>query len=77
MHKNNEAAIENNQQNVGLKVPIFRLYYITMYFADIKFPDQESLTTQAFAFSSFKKQAPKSLSWLSYNLSTGCRRITK
>ena len=77
MHKNNGAAIGNNQQNVGLKIPKFRLYYITMYFADIECPDKESLTTQAFGFSRFKKQAPKLLSWLSYNLSSGYRGNTK
>ena len=30
--------------------------------ADIKFPNKDSVTTQAFAFSRFKKQTPKSSS---------------
>ena len=60
MLKINEAAIGKNQQIAGLKVPIFRLHYITMYFADIKFPKKEPVTTHAFVFSRFKKQTPKS-----------------
>ena len=32
MHKSNEAAIGKNQQIVDLKVPVFWLYCITMYF---------------------------------------------
>ena len=37
MQKINEAAIGENQQIVGLKVLIFRLHYMTMYFEDIKY----------------------------------------
>ena len=33
-----------------------------MYLADIKFPNMESATTQAFAFSRFEKQTLKLLS---------------
>ena len=54
-----------NQQIVSLKVMTFRLQYITMYFADINLPLKESVT-QAFAFSGFIKQTPKT-SWLPCN----------
>ena len=33
--------------NIGLKVLIFRVHYIKMYFADIKFPYKESVRPQA------------------------------
>ena len=56
---------------------MFRLHYITMYFADIKFPNKESVTTQAFVFSRFKKQTPKSSSWMPVNLDTDYKRNTK
>ena len=56
MQKINKASIEKNQQIVGLIQLIFRLHYIMMYFADIKFSKKESETNQAFAFSRFKKQ---------------------
>ena len=57
MLKINEVAIRKNQQIVGLK--IFQLRFITTYFADIKFPKKDSVTTQAFLFSRFKKKIPK------------------
>ena len=41
MKKVKEAAIEKNQQIIGLKARIFRVHYITMYFTDIKFPYME------------------------------------
>ena len=47
-----------NQQIVDLKVLIVQLHYITIYFADAKFPNEESVRAQAFAFSKFKKQTP-------------------
>ena len=55
MYKINETAIGKNEQTSGLKILIFWLHYITKYFADIKFPNKESMTTQTFAFSKFKK----------------------
>lgn len=54
----NEAAFGKNQQFLSIKVLIFGLHYITMYFSDIKFPSKDSMATQAFAFSKFKKQTP-------------------
>ena len=51
MYKINETAIGKNEQTSGLKILIFWLHYITKYFADIKFPNKESMTTQTFAFS--------------------------
>ena len=60
MWKINEGAIGKNQQLVSLKVLIFRLHYITIYFADIEFPNIKSVTIQVFAFSMLKKQTPKS-----------------
>ena len=62
MRKINEAPIGKNQQIVCLKVLTFWSHYITMYFADIKFPNKETLTTQRFGFSRFQKQTPKSSS---------------
>ena len=35
---------------------------MTIYFAVVKFPNKELVTTQGFASSRFKKQIPKSLS---------------
>ena len=55
-----KQPFRKDQQIVCLKVMVFRLHYIMMYFADIKFLNKESLTTQAFAFFRFKKQTPKS-----------------
>ena len=55
---------------------MFRLHYITMYFADIKFPNKESMTIQSFAFSRFKKQTSKS-SWMPGNLDMDYKRNTK
>ena len=60
MWKINEGAIGKNQQIVSLKVLIFRLHYITIYFADIEFPNKKSVAIQVFAFSKLKKQTPKS-----------------
>ena len=51
-----------NEQTVGLKVVIFRLHYITKYFLDFKFLNNESVPTQTFAFSRLKKKTPKSSS---------------
>ena len=48
MQKITEAAIGKNQQIVVLMEPTFRLLYITMYFADIKFPNKVSMTNQCF-----------------------------
>ena len=48
-----------------------------MRFADIKFPNKESVTTQAFAFSRFKKQTPKSSSGLPCNLDTDYKLNTE
>ena len=42
---NKSSAIEKNLQIEGLKILIFQLYYITMYIADIKFPNKQSVTT--------------------------------
>lgn len=49
----NEAAFGKNQQFLSIKVLIFGLHYITMYFSDIKFPSKDSMATQAF-----EKQTP-------------------
>ena len=46
---------ERMSKTSGLKILIFWLHYITKYFADIKFPNKESMTTETFAFSRFKK----------------------
>ena len=62
VEKFNEAAIRMNEQTVGLKVVIFRLHYITKYFLDFKFLNNESVPTQTFAFSRLKKKTPKSSS---------------
>ena len=62
MQKINESATGKNQQILCLKVLIFRLHYIMMYFADIKFPNKESVVTQVFAFFRLKQQTPKSSS---------------
>ena len=59
MLKTNEAAIGKDQEIVGLTVLIFRSLYITMYFAGIKFPKEESVVTQVITFSGFGKQTPK------------------
>ena len=75
MYKVNETTIGKYEQVVGLKVPVLRLY-IRMYFAEIKFPSKESGTTQAFAFSRFRKQTPKSSSRLPCNLDTDYIRKT-
>ena len=48
-----------NQQTVGLKLHIFRMHYIAIYFSDISFPNKELVITEAFAFSRFKKQTHK------------------
>ena len=48
-----------------------------MRFADITFPNKESLATQAFAFSRFKKQTPKSSWRLPFNMDMDYRRNTK
>ena len=77
MQKINKAAIGKNQEIVGLKILILRLHYITMYFADIEFPYKERMTTQVFAFSSFKKQTPRLSSRLPCNLDTDYRRKSK
>ena len=55
MLKTNEAAIGKDQEIVGLTVLIFRSLYITMYFAGIKFPNEESVVTQVISFSGFGK----------------------
>ena len=47
MQKIDKAAIRKNQQIVSSKVLIFCLNY----FADIKFTNKESVTTQVFVFS--------------------------
>ena len=70
MQKIHEAAIGKKQQIIGFKVLIFRLHYITMYFTDAQFRNKVPVTTQAFVFSRFKKQTPKSSSQLSRNLAT-------
>ena len=64
------SAIRKSQQILGLKVLILRLHYMTIYFAVVKFPNKELVTTKGFASSRFKKQIPKSLSWLLGNLDT-------
>ena len=64
------SAIRKSQQILGLKVLILRLRYMTIYFAVVKFPNKELVTTKGFASSRFKKQIPKSLSWLLGNLDT-------
>ena len=43
--KSNEAAVGKNQQTIDLKVLIFRFHRIMIYFADFKFPNEESVTT--------------------------------
>ena len=53
MCKISETAIGKNQQIAGLKVLIYPLHYITMYFVEMKFPNKESVATQEFAFSRF------------------------
>ena len=55
MLKTNEATIGKDQEIVGLTVLIFRSLYITMYFAGIKFPNEESVVTQVISFSGFGK----------------------
>ena len=77
MYKINKAAIGKNQQIEGLKVLIFRLHCITTYFAVIKFPNKESVTTQTFTLSKFKKQTSKLSSLLPCNLDTDYRRNIK
>ena len=62
VQKINEASTGKNKQTVSLKLLIFRFYSITIYFADIKFPNMDLMTTQAFGFSKFKMQTPKSSS---------------
>ena len=70
MQKITEAANEKNHQIVGLKVLIFWLQYIAMYFADLKFPNKESVTTQAFAFSRFRTD----IKW-KFNLQHACKNF--
>ena len=53
MYKISETAIRKNQQIAGLKVLIYSLHDITMYFVEMKFPNKESVKTQEFAFSRF------------------------
>ena len=55
----NVAVIGKNEQLEGFKVLIIRLHYITMYFTDTEFPNEESVMTQVFAFSRLKKQTSK------------------
>ena len=55
----------------------FQLHCIAMLFTDIKFSNKESVTTQAFAFSKFKKHASKLPLWLPCNLDTGYRQNVK
>ena len=77
MQKINEVAIGKTQQSVSLKALTFLLHCITMYFADIKFRNKESVTTQAFAFFRFQKQTPKSSLRLRQNLHTDYKINTK
>ena len=64
---------------IGLKVKVllFRLHSIAIYFADIQFSNKEPVRTQVLTFSRFNSQTPTSSSSWGCNLDKDYSRYTK